>query len=191
MIDNVIEISKVAGNIIREGFGKQIKISYKTGDNNLVTEIDLESEKAIINYINKNFPDHNILSEESGSTDNKGEYTWVIDPLDGTTNFAHGLPIFSVSIGIVKNNEILAGAVYDVMRDVIYTAEKGMGAFSNGKPISVNNNSDLNTGFLVTGFPYDVRENPEYSIERFNAAELADEISWMYFSWDTMRISFL
>lgn len=169
MIDNVIEISKVAGSIVREGFGKQFNIGYKTGDNNLVTEIDLKSEKAIINYINENFPDHNIISEEGGSEDKKGEYTWVIDPLDGTTNFAHGLPIFSVSIGVVKNNEILCGAVYDVMRDMLYSAEKGGGAFRNGKPISVNNNSELNTGFLVTGFPYNVRENPEYSIERFNA----------------------
>jgi myo-inositol-1(or 4)-monophosphatase len=169
MIDNVIEIARDAGNIIREGFGRQFKVEYKTGDNNLVTEIDLAAEKAIITYINQNFPDHSILSEESGTAEKKGEYTWVIDPLDGTTNFAHGLPIFSVSIGIVKNDEILCGAVYDVMSDAMYTAEKGRGAFKNGEPISVNNNSDLNTSFLVTGFPYNINDNPEYSFERFTA----------------------
>ena len=107
MLKDVIEISKLAGEIIREGFGRQVEIDYKTGNNNLVTEIDLKSEKAIIDYISRNFPAHNILSEESGTTNKKGEYTWVIDPLDGTTNFAHGLPIFSVSIGIVKDNNIL------------------------------------------------------------------------------------
>ncbi len=167
MLENIVEISRSAGEIIREGFGRQIEIDYKTGDNNLVTEIDLAAEKAIIDYVKSNFPGHNILSEESGTTDKKGTYTWVIDPLDGTTNFAHGLPIFSVSIGIIKDKEILHGAVYDVMRDIMYTAEKGKGAFKNGKPISVNKNSELNTGFLVTGFPYSIKENPDFTVERF------------------------
>jgi myo-inositol-1(or 4)-monophosphatase len=167
MINNVIEISRIAGSIIRDGFGKQIEVGFKTGDNNLVTEIDLASEKAIINYINKHFPDHNILSEESGTDDKKGDYTWVIDPLDGTTNFAHGLPIFSVSIGVVKGNEIICGAVYDVMHDVLYSAVKGEGAYRNGKRISVNKNSNLKTAFLVTGFPYNVNENPDHIFERF------------------------
>ena len=92
---------------------------------------------------------------------------WVIDPLDGTTNFAHGLPIFSVSIGVVKNNEIIAGVVYDVMNDKVYSAEKGGGAFRNQTKLHVSNNNKLEESLLVTGFPYDIKENPSNAIEIF------------------------
>ncbi|MDH3268049.1 MAG: inositol monophosphatase, partial [Ignavibacteria bacterium] len=139
---------------------------------NLVTETDKASEKLITDFIRKKYPSHGILAEE-GSEANpaKGgeEYLWVIDPLDGTTNFAHGLPIFSVSIGVQKNGETIAGVVYDVIRDIVYSVEKSSGSYENGKKINVNQNTNLGHGMLVTGFPYDIKENPNKAFERFIA----------------------
>jgi len=169
MIDKVIQISKEAGEIIREGFGKNFLIEYKTNLSNLVTEIDKKSETAIINFIRKEFPNHAVLAEESGEHKTSSEYLWVIDPLDGTSNFAHGLPIFAVSIGVQKNGETICGVVYDVMRDEIYSSEKGSGSFRNGQRLQVSTNDDLRKSMLVTGFPYDITENPDYAIERFIA----------------------
>jgi myo-inositol-1(or 4)-monophosphatase len=169
MLERIIEISKQAGEVIRSGYRKDFGIEFKTNKSDLVTEIDKRSEKLIMDFIKKEFPTHGILSEESGSFSNNAEYIWVIDPLDGTTNFAHGLPIFSVSIGVVKNGETIAGVVYDVMRDIIYSAEKGSGAFEQGNKIHVSSNGDLEQSLLVTGFPYDIKNNPSHVIERFNA----------------------
>lgn len=169
MIEKIINISKEAGEIIREGFGKNISIEYKSGENNLVTEIDKASEKHIINFIRKEFPFHSILAEEGGGVKKNSEYIWVVDPLDGTTNFAHGLPIFSVSIGVQKQNKTIAGVVYDVMRDVVYAAETGSGATGNSNRLAVNSNDKLNHSLLVTGFPYNKAENPEGAFERFIA----------------------
>jgi myo-inositol-1(or 4)-monophosphatase len=141
-----------------------------------VTAIDKKSETVIINFIRKEFPTHSILAEESGghksslASSQKGdgsEYLWVIDPLDGTTNFAHGLPIFAVSIGVQKNNETICGVVYDVMRDEIYSSERGSGSFRNGQKLHVSTNDDLQKSVLVTGFPYNIAENPDHAIERF------------------------
>ena len=167
MIDDIINISILAGSLIREGFGKQFKIDFKTNEINLVTEIDTASEKLITDFIKKKFPSHNILAEESGETHNSSEYLWVIDPLDGTTNFAHGLPIFAVSIGLQKNGETIAGVVYDVMQDIVYAAEKGSGATANSVKIKVSENNNLQHSLLVTGFPYNIKENPDKALERF------------------------
>jgi myo-inositol-1(or 4)-monophosphatase len=169
MIINVTEIAKIAGEIAREGFRGQFEVELKSNVLDLVTEYDKKCESVIIDYIHKEFPSHNILAEESGSSQGNSEYTWVIDPIDGTTNFAHGLPIFSVSIGVQKNGETICGAVYDVMRDAMYSAEKGSGAFCNQRRISVSENSDLRKSVLVTGFPYDIKENPDNAIEKFGA----------------------
>ncbi|MCW8849714.1 MAG: inositol monophosphatase [Melioribacteraceae bacterium] len=155
MINNVINIAKEAGEIIREGFSNSISIEYKTDVSNLVTNIDKAAEKIITDYIQKQYPLHSIRAEESGNNKKSSEYTWVIDPIDGTTNFAHKLPLFSVSIGIQKNGETIIGVIYDVMRDAIYSAEKGSGAYQNDKKINVNDNSDLAKSLLVTGFAYD------------------------------------
>jgi myo-inositol-1(or 4)-monophosphatase len=167
MIDDIIEISKRAGSLIKEGFGTTFKIEYKTNENNLVTEIDKASEELIINFIKEKHPSHSILAEEGGDVEKKSEYLWVVDPLDGTTNFAHGLPIFSVSIGVQKKGETIAGVVYDVMRDIFFSAEKGSGAFANSKKIIVSKVNKLEHSLLVTGFPYNVAENPEGAFERF------------------------
>jgi myo-inositol-1(or 4)-monophosphatase len=169
MIDKVIQISKEAGEVIREAFGKSFLIETKGSETNLVTEIDKKSEKIIINFVNKKFPGHAVLAEESGAHKTSSEFLWVIDPIDGTTNFAHGLPIFAVSIGVQKNNETICGVVYDVMNNIVYSSEKGSGSFGNNKKLNVSTNDDLAKSVLVTGFPYNISENPDYAIERFNA----------------------
>jgi len=169
LIDKIIEIAKEAGEIIREGFGKNFSIETKGSYTNLVTEYDKKSEATIINYIKKEFPSHSVLAEESGNHYSGSEYLWVIDPLDGTTNFAHGLPIFSVSIGVQKNGKTIYGVVYDVMRDSMYSAELGSGSFCNGRKLCVSSNSDIRQSVLVTGFPYNISENPDHAIEHFNS----------------------
>ena len=169
MIDDLIQISKEAGELIRNNFGKAHSIEFKTNELNLVTETDKASEKLITDFIKKKYPKHGILAEEGSEVNKSSEYLWVVDPLDGTTNFAHGLPIFSVSIGVQKNGETIAGVVYDVMRDIIYYAEKNSGSYENEKRINVNKNENLGHGMLVTGFPYDIRENPDKAFERFIA----------------------
>lgn len=168
MINDIIQIAKEAGEIIRNAYRTKFSIEIKENNiKNLVTEVDKKSEQTIIEFIRKNFPSHNILAEEGGEKKSSSDYIWVIDPLDGTTNFAHGLPIFSVSIGVQYKEETIAGVVYDVMRDVVYSAEKGSGAFENGKKISVSSNEKIEDSLLVTGFPYNVSENPEKAFERF------------------------
>lgn len=169
MVNDIIQISKEAGELIRNAFGKSHSVEFKTNELNLVTETDKASEKLITDFIRKKYPSHGILAEEGGEQNKSAEYLWVIDPLDGTTNFAHGLPIFAVSIGIQKNGETIAGVVYDVMRDVIYSAEKGSGSFENKKRISVSKNENLGHSVLVTGFPYNIKENPDKAFERFIA----------------------
>jgi myo-inositol-1(or 4)-monophosphatase len=167
IVHDIIDISKKAGTIIKEGFGTTFKIEYKTNESNLVTEIDKASEELIINFIKEKYPSHNILAEEGGDLKKNSEYLWVVDPLDGTTNFAHGLPIFSVSIGVQKNNETIAGVVYDVMRNISFVAEKGSGAYANSEQIKVSKVNKLEHSLLVTGFPYNIAENPERAFERF------------------------
>jgi myo-inositol-1(or 4)-monophosphatase len=172
MIDDIIQISKEAGEMIRNAFGKTHSVEFKTNELNLVTETDKASEKLITDFIKKKYPSHGILAEEGSEANSEKvgtEYFWVIDPLDGTTNFAHGLPIFAVSIGVQKNGETIAGVVYDVMRDVIFSAEKNSGSFENGKRIGVSKNDNLGHSVLVTGFPYNIRENPDKASERFIA----------------------
>lgn len=169
MINDLINISLEAGNVIREGFGKHLQIEFKTNESNLVTQIDKTAEKTILDFIKKKYPSHGIMAEESGEVNSKSEYLWVVDPLDGTTNFAHGLPIFSVSIGLKKNNQTIGGVVYDVMQNIIYSAELGAGSFADSKKLRVSNTDMLQRALLVTGFPYNISENPENVFERFTA----------------------
>ena len=169
MINDIIEISKGAGELIKDAFGKTHSVEFKTNELNLVTETDKASEKLITNFIRKKYPSHGILAEEGSELNKNAEYLWVIDPLDGTTNFALGLPIFAVSIGLQKNGETIAGVVYDINRDLIYSAEKNSGSFANGKKINVSKNDNLNYSMIVTGFPYNIKENPDKAYERFIA----------------------
>lgn len=169
MILSTIEIAKEAGEIIREGFGKKLNIEFKTDEANLVTNIDKAAEKIIVDFINKKFPSHSIIAEESGYKTHSSDYTWIIDPLDGTTNFAHSLPIFAVSIGLKKGDEIILGVIYDVMRDVVYAAEKGAGTFANNKKIFVSDNSNISHSALVTGFAYDRTDEYKKAVKIFGS----------------------
>jgi myo-inositol-1(or 4)-monophosphatase len=169
MIDDIIYISKEAGELIRAKFNTNFSFEFKSNESDLVTEVDTASEKIIVDFIKKKYPSHGIITEEGGTSFSKSEYNWVIDPIDGTTNFAHGLPIFAVSIGVQKNGETVAGVVYDIMLSVVYLAELKGGAFENDKKIKVNDNSNLRRALLVTGFPYNVAENPENALEKFAA----------------------
>ncbi len=164
-----IEAAIKSGEILKSGFGTSFEISSKEGKNNLVTEYDKLSEKKIIEHIHSIFPDHVFLAEESGKTGNfsKNVVRWIIDPLDGTVNFAHGLPIFSISIAAELNGELLSGVVYHPLLNELFVAKKGGGAFLNNKPISVSDNDNIDTAFLVTGFPYNVNQNPCGCIDHF------------------------
>lgn len=170
MIAIAIEAAKEAGKFLKYNVGRVKSVEMKKGEErNLVSEIDKGSEERIIGIIKRHHPHHAILAEESGaSPDLSGsDYKWVIDPLDGTTNFLHGLPIFCVTIGIEYKGEIVAGVVYDPNLDELFTAEKGSGAFLNGKRLKVTSSSKLIDSLLVTGFPYDIAENPDNAIGHF------------------------
>ena len=152
---------KEAGKILRKYYGNISKIEYKS-DASLVTQADKESEATIIKIIKSAFPTHQILAEESGITKEESEYKWIIDPLDGTTNYAHTLPIFAISIGIEHKKEIILGGVYNPISNELFFAEKGNGAYLNDKKIRVSKVDKLDRALLVTGFPYDRRENVDY-----------------------------
>jgi myo-inositol-1(or 4)-monophosphatase len=171
MIEDIISIAKEAGRLVKQSFGKNLKIDFKTNELDLVTEADKASEKLIIDFIRQKYPSHSVLAEEGGGVKNKSDFLWVVDPLDGTTNFAHGLPIFSVSIGVQKNGKTIAAVVYDVMRDIVFAAELGSGAFANSDKIKVSRTDMLGRSLLVTGFPYNVSENPDRAFERFIALQ--------------------
>ena len=164
-----IEAAKMGGNILRQGFGSSFDISNKAGRNNLVTEFDHRSEAAIIDLIGSKYPDHSFIAEESGRTGEniKGRIRWIIDPLDGTVNFAHSLPIFSVSIAAELDDELLSGVIYNPMLDELFVAEKGKGAILNNQTICVSHTSELDSSFLVTGFPYNIDKNPGNCVEHF------------------------
>ncbi len=123
-------------------------------ETNLVTEIDKQAEALIIRKIRQHYPSHDIIAEESGKHNVQSEYRWIIDPLDGTTNYTHCLPIFCVSIGVEFKGELVAGAIYNPSADEMFTAEKGGGAYLNGKKIHVSSTDTLINSLLVTGFPY-------------------------------------
>jgi len=149
-------------------FNSDFKISNKEGINNLVTEADHAAEKAIFDVIRKNFPDHYILSEESGEIVQESTYKWIIDPIDGTVNFAHGIPICSVSIALEKEGQMILGAVSAPVLNELFFAEKGNGATVNGKPLRVSGENDIWKSCLVTGFPYTYLDMPNGPLDVFD-----------------------
>ena len=168
MIQLAIDVALEAGKYLKQSIGNIKKVEMKLGqETNLVTEIDKNSEELIIGMIRKEYPDHDFLAEESGSHDRKSEYRWIIDPLDGTLNFTHGVPLYSVSIAVEYRGEIVAGVVYEPNLGELFTAEKGKGAFLNQRPISVSKVDRLIESMLVTGFPYTIRDNPDNAVQHF------------------------
>src|SRR5687767_119063 len=156
MLQFAIETARDAGHLLLEKFGRITAVTKK-GDINLVTEADLASEALIIERIKSYHPKHSILAEEAGDAVvivADDSWKWIIDPLDGTTNYAHGYPCFAVTIALEHNGEIVVGVTFDPTRNELFAAEKGRGATLNGKPISVSSTERLSEALICTGFPY-------------------------------------
>ena len=165
MLNFAIETAREAGQILLEKFGRKINISKK-GDIDLVTEADLASEKAIIERIRSHYPKHSILAEESGeaiSLDNANSWKWIVDPLDGTTNYAHGYPCFCVTLALEHDGEIVVGVTFDPTRNELFAAEKGKGATLNNKPIHVSETEKLSESLIITGFPYNFKQKEDFA----------------------------
>lgn len=167
-------LAREAGAILHAGYEKEHQVNYK-GVIDLVTEVDHQSEAFLLGKIQKDFPDHHIFSEETGVIKGRDEHIWYIDPLDGTVNYAHNIPIFCVSIAYASRRSTSAslsaslslGAVYDPMRDEMFTAERGEGAYLNGRRLQVSSTTDLQQSLLVTGFPYDAWDTPLDNFDNF------------------------
>ncbi len=147
-------LAEHAGTMLREGYSKEHQVSFK-GVIDLVTEMDRASESYLLGEIHRRWPGSYILSEESGVTPGDREHAWYVDPLDGTVNYAHGIPFFSVSIAYAHRGMTQLGVVYDPMRNEMFSAQRGQGASLNGQPIHASDASELQKSLLVTGFPYD------------------------------------
>jgi len=164
----LLEATQAGAAQLQLFFGKKdLFVTNKEGINNLVTEADHASEKAIIEHIRQSFPDHFILSEEAGEVVQDSSYKWIIDPIDGTVNFANGIPLCCVSIGIEKDGNMIMGAVYNPFMNEFFFAERGAGAFLNDKPISVSTQSQVKNACLVTGFPYTYLDQPNGPLQVF------------------------
>ena len=155
-----IRIVKEAGDILKENLGKIKRIDYK-GRVSLVTDIDRKAEERILQLLKKEYPAHDILTEERRIKEKGSRYKWIIDPLDGTTNYVHGYPKYCVSIALERDSEVILGVVYDPVPDELFLAEKGKGATLNGRKISVSKIDELDKSLLATGFPYDRREKAD------------------------------
>jgi myo-inositol-1(or 4)-monophosphatase len=167
VLNFAIQTARDAGRVLAERFGRNLRISNK-GELDLVTESDLASERLIIDRIKTHYPRHTILAEESGTNlpaaeGAQSDWRWIIDPLDGTTNYAHGYPCFCVSMGLERNGTLELGVIYDPLRDEVFAAERGQGAALNGKRIQVSPTPTLASALLCTGFPYDVRERSQFA----------------------------
>jgi myo-inositol-1(or 4)-monophosphatase len=167
-------LARQAGDILRLGLEQGFEVSFK-GEVDLVTEVDHRSEAFLIGEITRQFPSHRIVAEESGITRAEGSCTWFVDPLDGTVNYAHGVPFFAVSIAYHENGQTLLGVVYDPMRDECFSAERGQGAYLNGRRLQVSAQTSLEHSLLVTGFPYDIRTNPNNNLDHYASFSLRSQ----------------
>lgn len=162
-----LDAAERAGKILLEGLSGPAEVAFK-GAVNLVTQFDREAEAVIVEVLRQAFPNDRILSEEGGGQSGETGYSWLIDPLDGTTNFAHGYPVFCVSIGLQRDGEVVAGIVHDPNKREWFVAERGQGARLNDRPIRVSTETQLDRSLLATGFPYDLRESPVNNLDYFN-----------------------
>ncbi|MDY7035220.1 MAG: inositol monophosphatase family protein [Thermodesulfobacteriota bacterium] len=160
------QAAQEAGKILNRIFG-QVNHINKKGEIDLVTEADLQSEKMILDIISHNFPQDSIVTEESGEFNHLPDRKWIIDPLDGTTNFAHTFPFFAVSIALEIEQEIILGVVFNPYTGEYFEAVKGMGALLNESPIKISRTRELGDSLLATGFPYDIRHRPDRIIRLF------------------------
>ncbi len=156
LLKTAVKAATEAGKVHLKYFRKLKSYGFKEHVTNIVTKADVESEKVIKNIIRNNFPAHGFLAEESGEENISGEYRWIIDPLDGTVNYAHGFPLYCSSVAVQQNGITVAGAVYAAYIDELFTAVKGSGAFLNGKRLTVSSESSLKKSLTGTGFPYSI-----------------------------------
>ncbi len=165
-LTDLITLARQAGEILRTSFGQLLHVDQK-GVIDLVSEADRQSEKFLLSYIHQHFPADRIVAEESGEHSGTSDHTWYVDPLDGTVNYVHGIPIYSASIAYAEAGILRLGVVYDPMRDECFSAEAGSGAWLNDEPIHPSSTSDLDHALLVTGFPYDIRTTPENNLNHY------------------------
>jgi len=167
-----VEAASAAGLALLEKAHEGFHVDYKAAVN-LVTDADLAAEDCIVSAIRRSFPGHRVLAEESGAAaPSTSPCQWIIDPLDGTTNFAHGFPFYAVSIGLEYAGSCVLGVVLDPVRNELFTAELGRGAFLNGKRVRVSETEKLDQALLVTGFAYDIRDNPNNNLDHFTRLSL-------------------
>jgi myo-inositol-1(or 4)-monophosphatase len=167
-----IDAARAAGRLLRDELSGARHIAYKGSPTNLVTEMDQRAETLIVERLRRAFPDDAILAEEQGAAAGRSERRWIVDPLDGTTNYAHGLPIFGVSIALEAAGRLVLGVVYDPSRDEMFVGERGAGATLNDTPIKVSATSTVGAGLLVTGFPYNIRETADTNLPEYAAFSL-------------------
>ena len=166
---NVAErAAREAGRFLAKRFRGSLKIEKK-GQVNLVTDADRQSEELLKRIILSEFPDHGFKAEEGTETGTDSEFLWLVDPLDATTNYAHGFPVYCVSIALLKDGQIIAGCIYNPNLDECFTAEYGKGAFLNGDRIVVSKTENLDDSLLATGFPYDIRDSDDNNLKEFAA----------------------
>jgi myo-inositol-1(or 4)-monophosphatase len=170
ILSTAIEIAREAGELLREAVGKGLEIEEKGTAVDWVTQFDQQAETLIVNRLRRAFPDHGLVAEEGSRTDSRSGLVWYVDPLDGTTNFAHGLPIFCVSMALYEGNEPLVGIIYDPMRDECFSGASGLGASlstpAGTKPLRVSQATDLVHSLLATGFPYDRHHSEQDNIRQ-------------------------
>lgn len=162
-----IDAARQAGQMLKDNLNVNRQIRYK-GDVDLVTNFDSQSQKMIFEHLYTNFPEHDFIAEEGLEQGTGGDFRWIFDPLDGTTNYAHRFPVFTVSIALEWKGQVIIGVVYDPMREEMFSGVKGEGASLNGKRIKVSETNDLDKSLLATGFPYDLRESSDNNIGHFN-----------------------
>lgn len=162
-LSDLEDMARQAGRILKEGYGTDHQVDHK-GRVDLVTEVDHQSEALIIGEIRRRFPDHQIVAEESGLLAGRSDHCWYIDPLDGTVNYAHDIPVFCVSIAYAWRGLVTLGAVYDPLRDELFSAELGKGAWLNGQRLHASEETDLVESLLATGFPYDLNKGEENNL---------------------------
>ncbi len=167
-----VDAARAAGDIIRRGMSDALDIRYK-GAINLVTQIDVAAERAVVERLRAKAPDHGILAEEGSVHEGGSPYRWLIDPLDGTTNYAHRFPFFCVSVGLQHGEESVLGVVFDPVRDELFTGVRGSGAACNGQPISVSATAALTQSLVVTGFAYDPKQDTNVNFRHFEAMSRA------------------
>lgn len=162
-----VKACRAAGRIQMAAFGAALEVEHK-GEIDLVTAVDRRSEEEIIAILTGTFPDHGCLAEESPLTEGMSDYLWVVDPLDGTTNYSRGFPVFCCSIALTLKGEVLVGAIYNPLLRELFTACRGGGTFLNGKRVHVTRQERLSEGFLATGFPYDIRRSQRNNLDHFS-----------------------